>query len=157
MNPILMNAILSMDSYNRGYGQAINVTGSQVGNAQILKTTVNGVVVDLDSGIIRDPVTNSRLDDDISFYAIAYDYNGGTVISYRGTDDLSLDAQYGWAANSALNTQPQAQMAFQFYNSVAGGIDPRTANITLTGHSLSGGLAGLVGANDNAQQARNAA
>lgn len=35
-------------------------------------------------------------------------------------------------------------MAFAFYNSVGGG-DPRTANISLTGHSLGGGLAGLVG------------
>ncbi len=44
-------------------------------------------------------------------------------------------------------------MAFEFYRSVAGGIDPRTANISLTGHSMRGGLAGLVAsviaANDN--------
>jgi putative lipase involved disintegration of autophagic bodies len=41
-----------------------------------------------------------------------------------------------------------------FYQSVARSLgvtqDWRTANITTTGHSLGGGLAGLVAANDNA-------
>ena len=39
----------------------------------------------------------------------------------------------------------QAVLALEFYNAVApDGVDPRYANITTTGHSLGGGLAGFV-------------
>lgn len=87
MNAALMNAILSMDAYNRGYGQSIildtNPDGSstniQIGNATI--TTESDI----------DPGTDGV---NISFYALAYSYNGETIISYRGTDN-GADAVYG--------------------------------------------------------------
>ena len=40
-------------------------------------------------------------------------------------------------------------MAVRFYQAVAGDGNWRTADISLTGHSLGGGLAGFVVANDN--------
>jgi putative lipase involved disintegration of autophagic bodies len=46
----------------------------------------------------------------------------------------------------------QAQMAVEFYQAIAGEGNYLTANIDLVGHSLGGGLAGLVGANDNHKQ-----
>ena len=55
LQPELMNAILSMDAYNRGYDASIEVTGNAVGSAQIA-TTVNdlGQTVNLDSSILND-------------------------------------------------------------------------------------------------------
>lgn len=57
----LFLAILSMDSYNRGVATdkklGIKLTGSQIGNAQVIKITENVKT---------------------SFYAVAYDWNGIT-------------------------------------------------------------------------------
>ena len=56
---------------------------------------------------------------------------------------------YGLAGGSPHSAQSVA--AIEFYQSVIGnGVDPRTANVTLTGHSLGGGLAGIVGASTGA-------
>ncbi len=72
----LMYAILSMDSYNRGYGAGINLSdakGEKIGTAEISKR-----IQDIDG--FEDAAVNA------GFYAAAYTYDGGTVISYRGTD-----------------------------------------------------------------------
>ncbi|HNP84196.1 MAG TPA: calcium-binding protein [Nitrospira sp.] len=135
MNNLLMKSILAMDSYNRGYDEVIPLQGNQIGSALIL----------MDSGVFRNPDT-TRQDDDISFYAIAYNYNGEKIISYRGTDNFDQDLLYGYTVGGGFPNHQQAEMAFGFYNVVSGGVDPRTANISLTGHSLGGGLAGLVAA-----------
>lgn len=148
MNSLLMNAILSMDAYNRGYEEGITLTGSAIGNATITK----------DSLVLGTTVVNGqnvRDDQAAGFYAVAYEYNGQKVISYRGTDDKSLSLNpvdlyrpdlwngYGTGAGSAQSQQ--AELAFLFYQDVAGvGADVKKANISLTGHSLGGGLAGLV-------------
>jgi hypothetical protein len=106
MNPVIFKAILSMDSYNRGYGSGIELNDNDIGNATIAETTIDGIIVNLDSIIIRNTNNQERLDDNIGFYAIAYDTDGDNqadVISYRGTDDFdgfgdllsSLDVQYG--------------------------------------------------------------
>lgn len=96
------------------------------------------------------------VDQSIGFYAVAYDVGGEAIISYRGTDDLlgdfffDSDTWNGYGTGFGSSTANQAGMAFDFYNEVSNGGDPRDANISTTGHSLGGGLAGLVGAaNDN--------
>lgn len=86
--------------------------------------------------------------------------DGSTVISYRGTDNFvdvpffgdnaGGDAWNGWSIGFGSSGSNQAAMAFEFYNAVAQSVDginydPKTSNIILVGHSLGGGLAGLVG------------
>ncbi|MCC6597233.1 MAG: hypothetical protein IT559_00385 [Alphaproteobacteria bacterium] len=93
------------------------------------------------------------MDDDISFYALAYDYNGKKIISYRGTDDpfgswTSLwtdgDVWNGWFIGGGSTQARQAQMAFAFYHNVIGGQENSyTADISFTGHSLGGGLGNI--------------
>ncbi len=150
MNSNLFKAILAMDSYNRGYDQSIALpivlNTTKIGNATI---------------IAQSDVSSNGNAFGAGFYAVAYDLDdldgvagGEKVISYRGTDDFdgvadlfsSKDVAYGWILGAGSTTSSQGKMALQFYQDVAGvGIDPRTANISLTGHSLGGGLAGYVG------------
>ncbi len=68
------------------------------------------------------------------------------MISYRGTDNLPVDSLFGYGVAAGVSDVNQGALASGFYRTVAGEIDPRTANISVTGHSLGGGLAGLVGA-----------
>lgn len=83
MNKVLMNAILSMDSYNRGYDAAI-----------IIPTVLNTTQIET-ATIITDSTTKlgNGVDSAIGFYALAYAYDKDadgvsdkTIISYRGTD-----------------------------------------------------------------------
>lgn len=88
------------------------------------------------------------------FYAVAYNWNGQKVISYRGTTfELGIntyrDVIQGWTLGLGFPDASQAQLAKQFYTSVTGqqiygGAPP--SNVILTGHSLGGGLAGFVAA-----------
>lgn len=80
MNPDVFLSLLALDAYNRGYGRNVFANGNaidgsegglQIGNATILN-------VDLPSG-----------SEAAGFYAIAYDWNAETVISYRGTNFLT--------------------------------------------------------------------
>ena len=153
MTPDLYKAILSMDAYNRGYGASVNLTGARIGNASI-------IIDSSDRSLNFDDQT-------IGFYGIAYqikDDNGNvtdTVISYRGTDSLfgdvghfflNGDVRNGFdiGAGDATNS-PQGNMAIQFYNTIIDEVygisaDPHSSalNVSLTGHSLGGGLAGYV-------------
>lgn len=142
MNIELFKAILAMDSYNRGYDRGIvelsDAIGTKIGNASISYT-------------IED-VAEAKAQ---GFYAIAYKtLSDETVISYRGTDanfvnpwgDTGSDLLHGYATGGGDQNNQQAKLAIAFYEAVAGdGIDPSTANISLAGHSLGGGLAGYVG------------
>jgi hypothetical protein len=132
----LFRAILAMDSYNRGYNPGIALTGSQIGNATLALNSL-------------DPAAGMPGGQAASFFAQAYSWNGATVISYRGTDQATPswqnwtlgDIANGWLAALGFPGEAQARLAIQFYKSVAGaGVDPRTANIELTGHSLGEGL-----------------
>jgi hypothetical protein len=149
MNRDLFLAILSMDSYNRGYGQGIrNLADSgQIGGASIL-TFPNSVRAGWEAA---------------GFYALAYTVtgvsgmaDGTTVIAFRGTDVAvtapwnateASDAWNGFGLAVGNYRSPQAQLAVDFYRAVAGaipGTDLLTANIEVTGHSLGGGLAGAI-------------
>ncbi len=86
MNRDLFLAILSMDSYNRGYGEGIiglsNVVGTQIGKAQLSADSVQKLGAPAQAA---------------GFYALAYDMTGVSgfasgerVIAYRGTDNFNI-------------------------------------------------------------------
>jgi len=89
MNNALMNAILSMDAYNHGYDESVTLAtvlnSTQIGNATI---------------IAQSDITGGSDAREAGFYALAYDYNGETIIAYRGTDypqvDTYRDHINGW-------------------------------------------------------------
>lgn len=131
---------MALDSYNRGYAEGVHVPGNKIGN----------YLISSDSSVLINP-NGTRKDQDAGFYGIVYNYGSEIVISYRGTDGnlpaflqegLGSDTWngYGVAFNSPLGNQ--AKLAIEFYNKVV----PTTGglNVSLTGHSLGGGLAGLI-------------
>lgn len=149
----LFLAILSMDSYNRGYAPGIQnlLISDSIGTATIL----TDASAELDANVVFNA----------GFYAIAYDVSGagidgltGTVISYRGTDNISIfgsgDIRNGWFIGGGAQGDwagAQAPLSIEFYKAIVGvddngqfESDPFDNNITLTGHSLGGGLAGYV-------------
>ena len=147
----LMAAILSMDAYNRGYGAGIKgLSDNQstgIGDANVTTTSTSALI---------DPVTGQPVDKTAGFYAVAYNWNGQTVISYRGTDNAAptgasditkggSDFWNGWTLSAGFSGASQVVLAEQFY-AAATGLDPfaggAPSNVVLTGHSLGGGLAG---------------
>jgi hypothetical protein len=147
----LMMALLSMDAYNRGYGAGINDAGSNdqdglgeagfVGNAHILS---------------RPSEIDYSAWQAAGFYGVAYDWNGQTVISYRGTDEFSClngsnDIYSGWPLGAGHSGASQAGLAIAFFNAITqrsetySGWNPAFDNvddtILVTGPSLGGGLA----------------
>jgi len=123
----LFLAILSMDAYNRNDPDAgrVFVSGSSIGSATVGQ---------------QDLIPSD------GFAAQAYTWEGKTVIAYRGTDQL-LDVLTGWITGTGA-LGPQAVDATQFYQTVTGKsiFDGVADNVILTGHSLGGGLAGLIAA-----------
>jgi hypothetical protein len=137
----LFLAILAMDSYNRSYEEGIEGLGgknSKIGSAKLLE----------DSSILKDENGN-RIDKAAGFYAAAYDTEDyGTVISYRGTNN-AIDYVRGWTIAAGVTaTFSQADETLAFYTAVTGKNywDGKADNVIVTGHSLGGGLAGLVSA-----------
>ncbi len=144
----LFQAILAMDAYNRGYAEGLVVPGNNIGTVKL----------DLQSDTTLNEAARNA-----SFFAQSYVIDqpgiaglsvGQKIISYRGTDDFILDPLYGWTIG-ALGSYNAAQaiLAAEFFQQVVGNgdtsnlqlTDLNNANIILTGHSLGGGLAGLVG------------
>lgn len=131
----LMQAILAMDAYNQGYNTGLDHGQTEIGNAEVILQS------DINEG------SDAR---DAGFYAVAYNYAGGTVISYRGTDNPSFfsdaesgggDIWTGWSVGLGSFLAEQARLAAQFFEAV----EDTTSNVlTLTGHSLGGGLAGIM-------------
>jgi hypothetical protein len=77
------------------------------------------------------------------FSAEAYSYLGQTVIAFRGTNGFS-DAWYGWGGGIGAEST-QAGLAAAFYKDVVGAAAfPYSTSVAFTGHSLGGGLAGLL-------------
>ena len=99
----LFLSILAMDSYNRGYDAGITgLSDNSNGTVAIGGATISGNVQDFD--LPGDP-------QGAGFYAIAYDWNGETVISYRGTNDYlswstANDAFSGWAVVPERSARP---------------------------------------------------
>lgn len=93
---------------------------------------------------------------DAGFSASYYTSASGNVISYRGTDSQSLlnsdtsggpDITNGWLLGGGMSAASQAAFAVQFYNNVTNTSPYAGQNqqdLTLTGHSLGGGLASFV-------------
>ncbi len=130
-SPALNYAILSLDSYNRGYDPGVPGIDGPV---------VSDYSFRLDSAILVDS-NGTRQDIAASFYAAAYqDAAGNIVISYRGTDNPGGDIP-AWTGGAGFQTR-QAELAAEFYYQVKAAYPGAT--ITLTGHSLGGGLAGLM-------------
>jgi hypothetical protein len=132
MDSDLLLAILSIDAYNRGYGEhqsGLPASGA-LGEFNIIA----------DSSILRDENGN-RLDTAAGFYAIAYEWEGRKYISYRGTNPDTIgnfldDAINGFGLGAGSPYGAQAQLALEFYQRIAGeGVDPFTAPIITTGHS----------------------
>lgn len=88
----LFLAILTMDSCHRHYGAANSVPGSAVGDANILRRDALGV-------------SDEQYQDwqNTGFYAITYNWNGQTVISDRGTDDLIGDFAQAFLSGDIVN------------------------------------------------------
>jgi len=132
MNVNLFLSILAMDAYNRSPNNpsGLAVQGP-IGNATLIAASS----------------PNS-----VGFFAQAYDWQGTTVISYRGTDQvfvggtwqLDPDVVNGWTTGAGIYDSAQAKLAAQFYQQINGGTDSNS-NMILTGHSLGGGLAGFLG------------
>jgi hypothetical protein len=103
MDSDLFRAILAMDSYNRGYGAGIlglsNATNTAIGTATIYDTKGDSEA------------------QGANFYAIAYNWNGETVISYRGTNTFADALTYPLALGN-YNVE-QARLAAQFYLGLA--------------------------------------
>ncbi|MFA5969200.1 MAG: hypothetical protein WC816_08165 [Sphingomonas sp.] len=152
MNSDLFLSILALDSYNRGYQPGISELSSEPG------TSLGSAIIFRDSSILIQ--NGERRDEPAGFYAISYILpNFETVISYRGTDNYipyapGNDILNGWTTSAGFADQSEAKLAIDFYHAVTGRDAYSSAeppSVVLTGHSLGGALAGLVGALSGAQ------
>jgi len=139
----LLYAILSMDSYNRGYDSAMYVPRTNLGSVEYKL------------------LFEQKRWQDYGFFGAVYEVTRADlvknlagvnqVITFRGTDD-KWDVVYGWPVGAGLYGYGplginQAGLAEDLYKKVAGfGLfEAGTAsNVELTGHSLGGGLAGYL-------------
>ncbi|MFN0193058.1 MAG: hypothetical protein ACKVP5_13960, partial [Aestuariivirga sp.] len=104
MNRDVFLAIAAMDAYNQGYDAGIELIEHGIGTADFVA----------DSRILG--ANGQRPDIDESFYALAYRWNGETIISYRGTDSITGDAG-DWGGGGGFQTD-QAWLGAQFYRAV---------------------------------------
>ncbi len=104
MNRDLLLAILAMDAYNRGYGAGIKLDSGTLGKANLIDPISLGIDDE-----------KYKVWQDAGFYAIAYEYNGETIISYRGTNfkvnwspstfldsPIIKDAVNGWSVGGGI-------------------------------------------------------
>lgn len=118
----LINAILAMDVYNRGVNPGLVVNFNTIGDYQVISGSIESLG---------------------SFQAASYQLVGDPttrILAYRGTDQLA--DVLGWLGGAGIvgwPTQfPQAETYFAQWGT--------TAHVSLTGHSLGGGLAGYIAA-----------
>lgn len=117
-------AVLSLDSYNRGYNSGLADSGAsdtdglgeggQIGSASIINRLSIG---------IGETAYNAW--QDVGFYAVAYDTPYGKVISHRGTDNwgslpnvtdifYGYGYGYGYGLGAGSPYGEQAAMAAEF-------------------------------------------
>lgn len=82
-------SLLALDAYNRGPGAGLNdlevpTIGPNGNPQQVIK--IGNAQISSDSAAILGPSAQAA-----GFYAIAYEWNGEKVISYRGTNFPDLD------------------------------------------------------------------
>ena len=118
MNREVFLSLLALDSYNREYGANVEIAGSSLGSARILDREAFG---------IDDNVYAAWQAAD--FYGVAYEWNGQTVISYRGTNfefasaaefinsPLYNDVFGGWILGGGFSSTSQGSLATPFYMS----------------------------------------
>jgi len=82
----LFLAILAMDSYNRGYDAGIKDGGdADPDGLGSLGSRIGNAIVSSESNTAENSSEVAA-----GFYAVAYQTQYGTVISYRGTDNLAV-------------------------------------------------------------------
>ncbi|WP_316234082.1 calcium-binding protein [Bradyrhizobium sp. SZCCHNR1098] len=118
----LINAVLAMDVYNRGVNPTLVVNFSRIGSYELVAGSVTSTADNFEAATYQlagDPSTR--------------------IISFRGTDSLA-DVP-SWLGGAGLTGWPtQFPDAEAYYKTWA------TSNVSLTGHSLGGGLAGYIAA-----------
>jgi serralysin len=118
----LINAILAMDVYDRGVNPGLVVSFDTIGDYQVITSSIesSGSFQAASYQPVADPATR--------------------ILAYRGTDQIS--DVLGWLGGAGIvgwPTQfPEAETYFTQWGT--------TAHVSLTGHSLGGGLAGYIAA-----------
>lgn len=102
MNANLFKAILSMDSYNRGYNTGIDfrlkdASGLPIVDSDTIYTDGTGTH-NIRIGNATVSATRGQAEAQaVGFYGIAYQMNTGEkIIAYRGTDNIPQYGYYGW-------------------------------------------------------------
>src|SRR4051794_17645938 len=118
----LTNAILAMDVYNRGAGPGLVVNFNTIGKYQVIAGSLlwTGSFQAATYQLVDDPTTR--------------------VVAYRGTDQIG--DVLGWLGGAGIVGWPTQFPAAESYFKAWG----TTAHVSLTGHSLGGGLAGYIAA-----------
>ncbi|CCE02711.1 calcium-binding protein [Bradyrhizobium sp. STM 3809] len=122
----LINAVLAMDVYNRGVNPALSVSFNRIGNYELVAGSIAAAADNFEAAtyqLVGDPTTR--------------------IISYRGTDSIAdVPAWLGGAGLTGWPTQfPDAEAYYKQWAT--------TSHVSLTGHSLGGGLAGYIAALNN--------
>ena len=118
----LINAILAMDVYDRGVNPGLVVNFNTIGDYQVITSSIESLG---------------------SFQAASYQLVGDPttrILAYRGTDQLA--DVLGWLGGAGIVGWPTQFPAAETYFAQWG----TTAHVSLTGHSLGGGLAGYIAA-----------
>ena len=85
MNRDVFLSLLALDAYNRGYGQNVIVQDGDNPDGQIeTNRRIGNAMIQGQSNVTTDSDERNA-----GFYAIAYAWNGETVISFRGTNAAS--------------------------------------------------------------------
>ena len=142
MDRSVLLSLLSLDAYNRGPNAGIGLSGTTVAGANIVDHSGTG---------------GGYTPGSSDFYAVTYEIDDNAndlVISYRGTDDLfnvdsegniTGDVPSAWGQGLGLWTDQSSDAVLYYqHTATSAGLGYFGSDIETTGHSLGGGLAGLV-------------